>query len=65
MKEYPPEKIRNVAVIGHGSTGKTSLAEGMLFATGVTTRLGRVEDGTTVSDWIRTSRSGGSASTFR
>ena len=51
MKEYPPEKIRNVAVIGHGSTGKTSLAEGMLFATGATTRLGRVEDGTTVSDW--------------
>ncbi len=51
MKEYPPEKIRNVAVIGHGSTGKTSLAEGMLHATGATTRLGRVEDGTTVSDW--------------
>jgi elongation factor G len=51
MKEYPPEKIRNVAVIGHGNTGKTSLAEGMLFATGATTRLGRVEDGTTVSDW--------------
>jgi elongation factor G len=51
MKEYPAEKIRNVAVIGHGSTGKTSLAEGMLFATGATTRLGRVEDGTTVSDW--------------
>jgi elongation factor G len=51
MKEYPPEKIRNVAVIGHGSTCKTSLSESMLFATGATTRLGRVEDGTTVSDW--------------
>jgi len=51
MKEYPPEKIRNVAVIGHGSTGKTSLAEAMLFATGAATRLGKVEDGTTVSDW--------------
>ncbi|MCH7835710.1 MAG: GTP-binding protein, partial [Chloroflexi bacterium] len=51
MKEYPPEKIRNVALIGHGSTGKTSLAEAMLFASGATTRLGRVEDGTTVSDW--------------
>jgi elongation factor G len=51
MKEYPPEKIRNVAIIGHGSTGKTSLAEAMLFASGATTRLGRVEDGTTVSDW--------------
>ncbi|HLB27314.1 MAG TPA: elongation factor G [Dehalococcoidia bacterium] len=51
MKEYPPDKIRNVALIGHGSTGKTSLAEGMLFASGATTRLGRVEDGTTLSDW--------------
>jgi elongation factor G len=51
MKEYPPDKIRNVAAIGHGSTGKTSLAEAMLFATGATTRLGRTEDGTTVSDW--------------
>ena len=51
MKEYPAEKIRNVAIIGHGSTGKTSLAEAMLFAAGATTRLGRVEDGTTVSDW--------------
>src|SRR3990172_5000437 len=51
MKEYPPEKIRNLAVIGHGGTGKTSLAEAMLFATGATTRLGRAEDGTTVSDW--------------
>src|SRR3990170_6608677 len=50
MKEYPPDKIRNVALIGHGSTGKTSLAEGMLFASGATTRLGRVEDGSTVSD---------------
>lgn len=51
MKEYPPDKVRNVALIGHGSTGKTSLAEAMLFASGATTRLGRVEDGTTVSDW--------------
>jgi elongation factor G len=51
MKEYPAENIRNVAIIGHGSTGKTSLAEGMLFASGATTRLGRVEDGTTASDW--------------
>src|SRR3990170_4423912 len=51
MKEYAPDKLRNVALIGHGSTGKTSLAEAMLFASGATTRLGRVEDGTTVSDW--------------
>jgi len=51
MKEYAPDRLRNVALIGHGSTGKTSLAEAMLFASGATTRLGRVEDGTTVSDW--------------
>jgi elongation factor G len=51
MNEYPPDQIRNIALIGHGGTGKTSLAEGMLFASGATTRLGRVEDGTTVSDW--------------
>src|SRR3989304_2614212 len=51
MKEYPPDKVRNIALIGHGSTGKTSLAEAMLFASGATTRLGRVEAGTTVADW--------------
>jgi elongation factor G len=51
MKEYPPEKIRNIALMGHGGTGKTSLAEAMLFASGATTRLGRIEDGTTASDW--------------
>ncbi|MEO8456192.1 MAG: elongation factor G [Chloroflexota bacterium] len=51
MKDYPPDKIRNVALAGHGGTGKTSLAEAMLFASGATTRLGKVEEGTTVSDW--------------
>ncbi len=51
MKENPPENIRNVTIVGHGSTGKTTLTEALLFASGATTRLGRVEDGTTVSDW--------------
>jgi len=51
MKEYATENIRNVALIGHGSTGKTSLSEGMLFAAKATTRLGRVDDGTTTSDY--------------
>jgi elongation factor G len=51
MKDYPTEKIRNVALIGHGSTGKTSLAEAMLFASGAIGRLGRVDDGSTSSDW--------------
>jgi elongation factor G len=51
MKEYATEKIRNVALIGHGSTGKTSLSEAMLFAAKAVNRLGRVDDGTTTSDY--------------
>jgi elongation factor G len=44
-------KIRNVAVVGHRGTGKTSLVEGLLFQAGKTNRLGTIEAGTTVSDW--------------
>jgi elongation factor G len=44
-------KIRNVAVVGHRGTGKTSLTEAMLFQAGKTNRLGTIEAGTTVSDW--------------
>jgi elongation factor G len=50
MKEYTTEFIRNVALVAHGSAGKTMLAEAILHFAGVTTRLGRIEDGTTVSD---------------
>ncbi|MFY9580003.1 MAG: elongation factor G [Gaiellaceae bacterium] len=46
-----PGKIRNVAVVGHRGTGKTSLVEAMLFQGGATNRLGTVESGSTVSDW--------------
>src|SRR5690242_18007290 len=46
-----PGKIRNVAVVGHRSTGKTSLLEAMLFQTGAINRLGTIEAGNTVSDW--------------
>src|SRR6266571_8107216 len=46
-----PGKIRNVAVVGHRGTGKTSLVEAMLFQAGATNRLGTIEAGSTVSDW--------------
>ena len=51
MKVYTSDKIRNIALLGHGGSGKTMLAEAMIHATGATNRLGRVEDGTTVADW--------------
>lgn len=51
MKEYTTEFLRNIALVSHGGAGKTMLAEAFLHATGATTRLGRVEDGTTVSDY--------------
>jgi elongation factor G len=51
MKEYTTEFIRNIALASHGGAGKTMLVEAFLHFTGATTRLGRVEDGTTASDF--------------
>ncbi|MDX9863727.1 MAG: elongation factor G [Anaerolineaceae bacterium] len=51
MKEYTSNSIRNVALVSHSSAGKTMLAEACLHFAGVTTRLGKIEDGTTVSDF--------------
>jgi elongation factor G len=51
MKKPETGKIRNVALVAHGSAGKTTLTEAMLFTAGATTRLGRVDDGTTTTDF--------------
>jgi elongation factor G len=51
MKEYTTEYLRNIALVAHGGAGKTMMSEAFLHFTGATTRLGKVEDGTTVSDY--------------
>lgn len=50
MKKYPIENLRNVIFVGHQASGKTSLAEAILFNAGVTNRMGKVEDGNTMLD---------------
>ena len=51
MKVYSGSEIRNVAIVGHNDTGKTTLVTQLLFNAGALTRFGRVEDGTTVTDF--------------
>ncbi|MEA2329837.1 MAG: elongation factor, partial [Thermoanaerobaculia bacterium] len=51
MKVYSGSEIRNVAVVGHNDTGKTTLVTQLLFNAGAITRLGRIDDGTTVTDF--------------
>ena len=51
MKEYTTDSIRNIALVSHSSAGKTMLAEAFLHFTGATTRLGKIQDGTTISDF--------------
>ena len=51
MKTYESENIRNIVLAGHASKGKTTLAEALLNVAGATERLGKVADGTTVTDY--------------
>jgi len=51
MKVYPTKDIRNVGIVGHGGTGKTQLVSSLLHTAGMTTRWGKVAEGTAVTDW--------------
>ena len=51
MKTYEGANVRNVAVMGHSHSGKTSLVSALLYTAGSTPRLGRVDDGSTVTDY--------------
>ena len=53
MKVYTTDKIRNVVLLGHGGSGKTSLAEAMGYLSGITSRMGKVADGNTLSDYSK------------
>ncbi|HNZ40109.1 MAG TPA: GTP-binding protein, partial [Candidatus Latescibacteria bacterium] len=51
MNEHSANTIRNIAFVGHGGAGKTTFVEAVLYTLGVTTRMGSVTDGNTVSDY--------------
>ncbi|MEO8447073.1 MAG: elongation factor G [bacterium] len=51
MAAFKPENIRNISLVGHGGSGKTTFAEGILYASGVVNRFGKVDEGNTVSDY--------------
>ncbi|MGD0305934.1 MAG: GTP-binding protein [Candidatus Acidiferrales bacterium] len=51
MNAYVTDRIRNVGIVGHGDTGKTQLVSSLLFTAGMTPRLGKVAEGTTITDW--------------
>ncbi|MCH7622570.1 MAG: hypothetical protein IIB46_00625, partial [Nitrospinae bacterium] len=51
MKKYNVQEIRNVGLIGHGSSGKTSVAEAILYTSGASDRLGKVGDTSSIMDY--------------
>jgi len=51
MKETPTENLRNIAFVGHGHSGKTSLVSALLYNTKMVNRLGKVDQGNTVTDF--------------
>ena len=51
MNVYTTDKIRNVVLLGHGGCGKTSLVEAMAYLAGLTSRMGKIDDGNTISDF--------------
>jgi elongation factor G len=51
LREYKSDKLRSVGIVAHGGAGKTSLTESLLFNAGAVTRMGRVDDGTTITDF--------------
>ena len=51
MNVYTTDKIRNVVLLGHGGCGKTSLVEAMAYLSGITSRMGKITDGNTLSDF--------------
>ena len=53
MNVYTTDKIRNVVILGHGGAGKTSLVESMAYLSGITSRLGNVAEGNTISDYAK------------
>ena len=53
MNIYTTDKIRNVVLLGHGGSGKTSLAEAFGYLSGITSRMGKVDDGNTLSDYSK------------